>query len=364
MPFSAWLCFFFLFGKIIVDTSLFDYQLPSDAIAQEPSAAREQSRLLRLDRKTGGTEDHRFIELPQLLRSGDLLVLNDTRVLPARLALRRETGSRIEALYVRSVEDGRMELLLRGRGRIREDERLQVEGAEGQTLRLLARRGEGLWLVAPEPPVTAEVLLARAGRPPLPPYIERRQTGPDQDQIDAQRYQTVYAAKPGAIAAPTAGLHFTPQLLDDLRRHEIEIACLTLHVGLGTFKPVTVERIEDHEMHAERFHVPAATAAAVMRAKAEGRRVVAVGTTTVRVLESLVRLEGLGDISGETSIFIYPPFQFRVVDALITNFHLPRSTLLMLVSAFAGRELLLRVYHDALARGYRFYSYGDACLIE
>ncbi len=347
-----------------MDTALFDYQLPSDAIAQEPSPAREQSRLLRLDRRSGGAEDHRFIELPQLLRPGDLLVLNDTRVLPARLVLRRETGSRIDALYVRSVEDGRLELLLRGRGRIRENERLQVEGFEGQALRLLSRRGEGLWLVAPEPPIAAETLLARAGRPPLPPYIERRQTAPDLETSDADRYQTVYAAQPGAIAAPTAGLHFTPQLLDDLRRHDIATAFLTLHVGLGTFKPVTVERVEDHEMHAERFHIPAATAEAVARAKAEGRRVVAVGTTTVRVLESLVRPDGLGDLSGETSIFIYPPFHFRVVDALITNFHLPRSTLLMLVAAFAGRELILHAYRDALARGYRFYSYGDACLIE
>jgi S-adenosylmethionine:tRNA ribosyltransferase-isomerase len=347
-----------------MDTSLFDYQLPSDAIAQKPVDIRPQSRLLRLDRATGSLSHHRFLELPSLLRTGDLLVLNDTRVLPARLTLRRETGSRIDSLYVRTLTDGRWEMMLRGRGRIREGETLRVEGAEGQSLRLDANAGEGLWTATPQPPAEAPALLAKVGRMPMPPYIERREQVGDLDQLDAERYQTVYARESGAVAAPTAGLHFTTELLEELRQRGIQAAYLTLHVGLGTFKPVAAERVEDHPMHPERFHLPAATATAVSRARSEGRRVVAVGTTTVRVLESIGHAQGLGDISGETNLFIYPPYKFRVVDALITNFHLPRSTLLMLVAAFAGREFLLSAYRAAIDAGYRFYSYGDACLIE
>jgi S-adenosylmethionine:tRNA ribosyltransferase-isomerase len=347
-----------------MDVSLFDYWLPAERIAQRPADRRDRSRLLRLDRASGSLGHHHFVELPAILRPGDLVVLNDTRVLPARLVLRRRTGSRVDGLFVRALADGCWEMMLRGRGRIRAGETLGVEGDAAQSIELLAPGGEGLWRVAPRPAVEAADLLDRAGGAPLPPYIQRKEADAPLGRLDRERYQTVYAEVPGAIAAPTAGLHFTAELLAALASRGIETAHLTLHVGLGTFKPVTAARVEDHRMHAERFHLPGATAEAVRRARGEGRRVVAVGTTTVRVLESAARSGGLREAEGETDLFIYPPFQFEAVDALLTNFHLPRSTLLMLVAAFAGREPLLRAYQAAIDEGYRFYSYGDACLIE
>ncbi len=347
-----------------MDTALFDYTLPPELIAQRPADRRDESRLLVLRRTTGCVAHHRFGELPDLLRAGDLLVLNDTRVIPARLCLRRKSGSRIEGLFLKEADGGRWTVMLRGRGRIREGEVLDVEGAEGQALRLCESLGEGAWAVAPEPVVPAMDLLERAGRSPLPPYIRRKDPDADLEALDRRRYQTVFAREPGAVAAPTAGLHFTPEVFRALEARGVERTTLTLHVGLGTFKPVATEQVERHRMHAERFRVPPAAAEAIRSARNEGRRVIAVGTTVVRVLESLVRRGGLVPTEGETDLFIYPAFEFHVVDGLVTNFHLPRSTLLMLVSAFAGREFLLRAYEEAVARQYRFYSYGDACLIE
>ena len=348
-----------------MDTALFDYHLPVDRIAQRPADRRDQSRLMLLDRASGAIVDHQFAQLPSLLRPGDLLVTNDTRVLPARLALRRLTGSQIEGLFLQAADDGSWEMMIRGRGRIRPGETVAVAGAEGQTLVLAESLGEGLWRVRPEPHVDPQDLLARVGRAPLPPYIQRKAVDPALDDADRRRYQTIFADQPGAVAAPTAGLHFTPELIADLKRRDIQTVSLTLHVGLGTFKPVVAERIEDHRMHSERYRLPAATAKAVRNARAEGRRIVAVGTTVVRVLESLAAARaGFHEGEGQTDIFIYPPFEFRIVGALVTNFHLPKSSLLMLISAFAGREFVLRAYHEAIARNYRFYSYGDACLIE
>jgi S-adenosylmethionine:tRNA ribosyltransferase-isomerase len=348
-----------------MDTALFDYHLPVDRIAQRPADRRDQSRLMLLDRASGAINDHLFAELPTLLRPGDLVVTNDTRVLPARLALRRLTGSQIEGLFVRAGDDGSWEMMIRGRGRIHAGEAVAVDGADGQTLVLEELRGEGLWRVRPQPAADPRELLARVGRAPLPPYIQRKKVDPQLDAEDRQRYQTVFAEQPGAVAAPTAGLHFTPELIAELKRRDIQTASLTLHVGLGTFKPVTAARVEEHRMHSERYFVSAAAAANIRHARAEGRRIVAVGTTVVRVLETLGAMRApLHETEGETDIFIYPPFEFRVVGAMITNFHLPKSSLLMLVSAFAGREFILRAYHEAIARSYRFYSYGDACLIE
>lgn len=348
-----------------METSLFDYHLPVDRIAQRPADRRDQSRLMLLDRATGAIEDRQFSQLPTLLRPGDLLVANDTKVLPARLSLRRLTGSQIEGLFLQAAADGHWEMMIRGRGRIHPGETVAVAGAEGQTLVLVDSLGEGLWRVRPEPAVDHQDLLRRVGRAPLPPYIQRKTSDQALDAQDRERYQTVFADQPGAVAAPTAGLHFTPELIAELKRRDILTVPLTLHVGLGTFKPVTAQRVEDHRLHGERYRLPAATATAVRNARAEGRRIVAVGTTVVRVLESLAAARaGFHQAEGETDLFIYPPFEFRVVGALITNFHLPKSSLLMLVSAFAGREFILRAYHEAISRGYRFYSYGDACFIE
>jgi S-adenosylmethionine:tRNA ribosyltransferase-isomerase len=347
-----------------METALFDYHLPVDRIAQRPVDRRDHSRLMRLDRASGAIEDHHFSDLPRLLRPGDLLVMNDTRVLPARLALRRVTGSRIEGLFLRAFPDGCWDMMLRGRGRIVPGETLIVEGDDQHKVTLVDSLGEGLWRVRVKPEVDARQLLDCVDRAPLPPYIQRKEADATIDCEDRRRYQTVFAEQAGAVAAPTAGLHFTTELLDRLSARDIRTACLTLHVGLGTFKPVASERVEDHRMHSERFHLPAETAAAVRRARAEGRRVVAVGTTTVRVLESVAAAGGFRETEGETALFIYPPYEFRAVDALITNFHLPKSSLLMLVAALAGREFMMRAYGEAINRGYRFYSYGDACLIE
>jgi S-adenosylmethionine:tRNA ribosyltransferase-isomerase len=347
-----------------MDTALFDYRLPPEAIAQHPPDRRDAGRLMRLSRAGGTIDHHQFSDLPDLLRSGDLMVLNDTRVVAAHLVFRRRTGSRIEGLFLRTFNDGRWEVMLRGRGRLKPGEALLVEGEPAQALRLDAHQGEGLWIVTPQPAADAAALLARVGQTPLPPYIDRHDADTRTRQHDAERYQTVFARRDGAVAAPTAGLHFTPELLDRLRQRDIETAYLTLHVGLGTFRPVSADRVEDHRMHSERFEVPAATAEAIRRAKAQGRRLVAVGTTTVRVLETVAQRGPLVACDGDTNLFIYPPFEFKLVDALITNFHLPRSTLLMMVAALAGREFLMRAYDEAIRQGYRFYSYGDGCLIE
>ncbi|MBN2581473.1 MAG: tRNA preQ1(34) S-adenosylmethionine ribosyltransferase-isomerase QueA [Planctomycetes bacterium] len=347
-----------------MDTSLFDYRLPAEAIAQRPTNRRDASRLMRLCRTTGTIDHHRFSDLPDLLRPGDLMVLNDTRVVPARLMLRRQTGSRIEGLFLRKLDGEQWEVMLRGRGRLKESESLLIDSEPQQTLRLDTNQGEGLWIVTPQPQVEPLELLQRVGQTPLPPYIERRKSdGPTRD-MDVNRYQTVFARQDGAVAAPTAGLHFTPEVFERLRERDIEQVYLTLHVGLGTFRPVTAARVEDHRMHHEQFHLPGDVAEIIHRAKSQGRRIVAVGTTTVRVLETVARQGPLQECRGTTNLFIYPPFEFKMVDVLVTNFHLPRSTLLMMVAAMAGREFLLRAYQEAIEKGYRFYSYGDSCLIE
>jgi S-adenosylmethionine:tRNA ribosyltransferase-isomerase len=332
-----------------------------------PTAVRDQSRLMVLDRSGGTCRHHVFRDLPDLLRPGDLLVLNDTAVIPARFFCRRRTGGKVEGLFLQEVTPGLWEVMLKGAGRCREGEVLEVLGQEGAKATMERRGGPGLWRLAVDPPVTAAELLGRIGRTPLPPYIRRpRATDDGRDRL---AYQTVYAARPGAVAAPTAGLHFTRQLLDALAGKGVETTCLTLHVGLGTFAPVKSGSLERHRMHAEWYELTEAAAGSVARAKVQGRRVVAVGTTTVRALESAARTGTILPHRGRTDLFIYPPFTFRLVDALITNFHLPRSTLLMLVAAFcapgsaAGVKMILDAYAQAVSQRYRFYSYGDAMLI-
>ena len=340
-------------------TSDFDYELPASAIAQRP-APRGESRLLVLDRHGPGR--HRWVsDLPALLAPGDLLVLNDTRVIPARLYGHRigpgEAAGPVELLLLEAVSEREWESLGKPGRRLRPG--ATVELAPGLTAEVIAA-GEGgrRWLRFSEP---IEPHLERLGHVPLPPYIRRAD-----EAEDRERYQTVYAEKPGAVAAPTAGLHFSRELLDEVRRAGAGIARVTLHVGIGTFRPVAAERIEEHRMDRERWQVPEETAAAIAATRAAGGRIVAVGTTVVRTLEAVALADG-GEVragAGSTDLFITPGFRFRAVDALLTNFHLPRSTLLMLVAAFAGRERVLAAYAEAVALGYTFYSYGDAMLAE
>jgi len=344
----------------------FDYHLPPERIAQAPARPRDASRLLVLERASGEVSHHRFRDLPDLLRPDDLLVLNDTRVIPAALAARRATGGRIGGCFLRTLGDGRWEVLLSGRGRLREGETLEVVDADERpraAVRLESRGEGGVWTVRPAEAVEAPALLEAVGRPPLPPYIRRQRDDP-RTAADRLDYQTVYARREGAVAAPTAGLHFTDRVLRRLATRGIERTAVTLHVGLGTFQPVRLERPADHRMHEEWRDVSAEAAGAINAAREAGRRVVAVGTTTVRALESAAEDEGtVRPGRAWTDLFIYPPHEFRVVGAMLTNFHLPRSTLLMMVSAFAGRERILAAYREAVRREYRFYSYGDAMLI-
>jgi S-adenosylmethionine:tRNA ribosyltransferase-isomerase len=332
----------------------FHFELPPELIAQEPLALRTDSRLLQLYQADGRVADRSFRDLPGLLRAGDLLVFNDTRVIPARLFGRKETGGRVEVMLERLLSDSECLAQLRasktlrpgGEIELEDGSRLQVEGREDSFFRLRLVGG-GL-----------SAKLQVLGHMPLPPYITREDT-----PLDAERYQTVYAERPGAVAAPTAGLHFDEQLLAQLDECGLERARVTLHVGAGTFQPVRAENIEDHRMHAEYLEVPAETCDAVARTRTRGGRVIAIGTTAVRALETAAQGGALRPFAGDSRIFIYPGYRFRVIDGLVTNFHLPESTLLMLVCALADTEHVLAAYRHAVAERYRFFSYGDAMLI-
>jgi S-adenosylmethionine:tRNA ribosyltransferase-isomerase len=339
-------------------TDDFDFELPQELIAQAP-VARGTSRLLVLDRASGELGDREIGDLLDYLRPDDLLLLNNTRVIPARLYARRSTGRTFELLLLRMKGEDRWEALLRPSARARVGERLELGDGGGAIPE--ERRSEGRWSVRFDPPLGLE-RLDHIGEMPLPPYIGRPEGGFDADRSN---YQTVYAASPGAVAAPTAGLHFTESHLQEIQDSGIEIASLTLHVGLGTFRPVSVEEIAEHEMHEEWYSVSEETAAAINGALDEKRRIVCVGTTSVRALEGALAVgEGRVQPGDEwTKLFITPGFAFRGVGAMLTNFHLPRSTLLMLVSALAGRERILAAYAEAISRRYRFFSYGDAMLI-
>lgn len=332
-------------------TSDFWYELPLERIAQQPVTPRSAARLLCLDGNSGAPTDRRFADLPGLVRGNDLLVFNDTRVLPARLYGVKQTGGRIEVLIERVLDDARVLAQARAAKPLRAGQYLRFEDAVGA--HVVARRGEFYELVFDAENVSA--ILERIGHVPLPPYIKRAD-----EPFDRERYQTVYAREPGAVAAPTAGLHFDEALLQKLTALGVESAFVTLHVGAGTFQPLRGEHIAEQRLHSERMVIGAHAAAAVNRAKAEGRRVIAVGTTVVRALESAANDGRLEPFEGETDIFIRPGYRFQIIDALITNFHLPGSSLLMLVCAFVGTERVLRAYRHALKEGYRFYSYGDA----
>ncbi|MBQ9044765.1 MAG: tRNA preQ1(34) S-adenosylmethionine ribosyltransferase-isomerase QueA [Oscillospiraceae bacterium] len=335
----------------------FYYDLPEELIAQTPLQQRDASRLLQLDRTTGEISHKHFYDLPDALSEGDCLVLNDSRVLPARLLGKRSTGGAVEVVLLRDLGDGKWECLTRPGKKTRPGAELSFgEGVLTATVvdaiedgnKVLQFHYEGIFLE----------LLERLGKMPLPPYIK-------EELADAERYQTVYSRNIGSAAAPTAGLHFTPELLEKIRARGVQICYITLHVGLGTFRPVKEENIQDHIMHAEYCEIPAQTAACINAAKRSGRRVVAVGTTTCRTLESFADPDGtVRESSGWTDIFIYPGYRFKCVDALVTNFHLPESTLVMLVSALAGREQILHAYQIAVEERYRFFSFGDAMLIS
>lgn len=344
--------------------SEFDYELPPERIAQEPLPARDASRLLALDRGSGALAHHTFRDLPQLLAPNDLLVVNRSRVFPARLVGRRESGGRAEVLLVRDRGDGTWDALVRPGRRLRTG--ATVEIADDLLVRLEApagdrtHGGQGLRRVRVVAQDDVTATLERRGHVPLPPYIRRAAT-----PVDRERYQTVFAREAGSVAAPTAGLHFTAELLRALEARGVARAEIVLHVGPGTFRPVEVEDVERHRVAPEPFWIPPATADAVARARSRGGRVIAVGTTATRALETAADEEGrVGAGPGETALVVVPGYRFRVVNALVTNFHLPRSSLLLLVAAFAGREAVLDAYAEAVREGYRFYSYGDAMLIR
>lgn len=341
-----------------MDVEQFDFDLPQELIAQTPLKERTASRLLHMEKESGTLFHRTFTDLVDLLRSGDVLVLNDTKVRPARLfGFKEETGAQVEVLLLNRVQGDVWETLVKPGRRVKTgttllfgDGRLKATctGVTPAGGRYLSFTYQGIF----------EEILAELGQMPLPPYITERLADPD-------RYQTVYARHEGSAAAPTAGLHFSKEMLEQLAAKGVHIRYLTLHVGLGTFRPVQAERVEEHKMHAEYFHLPHDTAQAINRAKGEKRRIIGVGTTTVRTLETVALRHGgqLQSASGWTDLFIYPGFQFQVIDGLLTNFHLPKSTLIMLVSAFAGREKVLKAYQEAIAKRYRFFSFGDAMLI-
>lgn len=344
------------------DYQLSDYrfELPEALIAQRPADRRDASRLMVVHLGDDRVEHRRFSDLPEYLDAGDLVVVNNTRVIPARLLGRRRTGAAVEVLLCSRLGDEssrRWEALVKPSKRVNEGEVIDL--GEGDRVTLLTRHDGGLWTVEVEPEV-----IDRRGRAPLPPYIRRDRD--EQAEQDRSRYQTVYARTAGAVAAPTAGLHFTESMIEQLRRDGVGFAEATLHVGIGTFRPIGSEDIRDHTMHSERYTLSGEAAEQVNRVRRQGGRVVACGTTSMRLLESAAAEDGTlpaGGVSGETDIFIYPPYRFRVTRSMITNFHLPGSTLLVMMSALVGRERMLELYRLAVEQRYRFFSYGDAMLV-
>ena len=333
----------------------FDYYLPEELIAQTPLAQRDASRLMVLPRQQGACSHRHFFELPSLLRKGDLLVFNDTRVIPARLhGRKRDTGAKVEVFLLKRLDLDRWETLVRPGRKLRPGTEVvfsdELSAVIEDTTEFGGRIVRFCWQGV------FEEILQRLGEVPLTPYIHEKLPDPE-------RYQTVYARENGSAAAPTAGLHFTPELLSQLREQGIQKAYVTLHVGLGTFRPVAVESIQDHVMHSEQYAISAETAALVNETRRQGGRVIAVGTTAVRTLETAGQSGQLQPCSGFTNIFIYPGYEYKIIDGLITNFHLPKSTLLMLVSALAGRERVLAAYKEAVEQRYRFFSFGDAMFI-
>lgn len=348
----------------MTDLSQYDYELPKELIAQHPLPVRSDARLLVVHRDTGHLEHRHVRHLPEILSAGDVLVVNNSRVLPARLIGRKsETGGKWEGLYLSAQPQGTWQILCKTRGRLTPGDRVTLtdrQGDDAGELTLLARLAGGVWVVRPpEQCESTEAYLRSVGRIPLPPYIR----GGEMEESDLTRYQTVYAATPGSVAAPTAGLHFTPQLLEECQAAGMSVESVTLHVGLDTFRPIQADSLEEHPMHSEWGELTAETADKLLAARAAGGRIVAVGTTAVRVLETAAASGQIAPWSDFTELFIRPGHTFHAVDAMLTNFHLPRTTLLVLVRTFGGDELIRHAYEEAVREEYRFYSYGDAMLI-
>ncbi|MGA2322886.1 MAG: tRNA preQ1(34) S-adenosylmethionine ribosyltransferase-isomerase QueA [Sedimentisphaerales bacterium] len=346
-------------------TEELDYCLPEELIAQQPAKNRSQSRLLVLNRPTGQLIDTRFAKVGEFLRKGDCLVLNDTKVLAARFFAKRQTGGSLEGLFLNQQDKGLWEVMLKGLGKVKTGEHIWFKDIKGDDFcraEVIEKKSDGKCLLKIEAELPAEKTLQKIGFPPLPPYI-RRDTDLRQAAKDRQRYQTVYARNLGAVAAPTAGLHFTKKLIETLETRGVEFAYVTLAVGEGTFKPVTAETLEEHQIHEERFSIDERNVGVINKTREKGGRVIAVGTTSVRVLETATAQGQLSAMTDSTRLFIKPGYKFRMVDGMVTNFHLPKSTLLALVGAFAGLDTILAAYRYAIEKRYRFYSYGDAMLI-
>ncbi len=342
-----------------MDVELFDYELPKDLIAQHPHIPRDECKLMVCDRKTGKTTHTIFKNIINFLNKGDLLVLNDTKVIPARIFAKKETGGKIEIFLLEKLDKNKFLCLTRGKIKKITDVTLK----NGQTARITRLENSDKRIVEFGETSNIYELLEEIGEVPLPPYIKRCYDNYNRER-DFEYYQTVFAKKMGAVASPTAGLHFTEELLERIKNKGVRITYITLHVGIGTFRPVKVKEVEKHKMHSEKFEISKETAEVINSTKLSGGRIIAVGTTVVRTLESAVNKKGLVEpINSETDIFIYPRYKFKIIDALITNFHLPKSTLLMLVSAFYNREKILKCYKEAIEKKYRFFSFGDAMFI-
>ena len=346
-------------------TEKLNYHLPSELIAQQPTDIRSDSKLLVFRRFSGELVDSRFSRIGDFLLPGDCLVLNDAKVLPARFFGQRLSGGKLEGLFLAENTAGVWEVMLKGARKVKRGENICLKDKEKSNFcraEVLEKTGEGICRLKINTDVALETILDKIGFPPLPPYIKRADNL-SQAAMDKLRYQTVYARKAGAVAAPTAGLHLTDELIEQLKNNRVCFAYITLHAGIGTFKPITTEIIEEHKIHQERFNIDEENARIINAAKEKGGRIIAVGTTSVRTVESVAAGSRVEAADGETTLFIKPGYRFKIIDAIITNFHLPRSTLLALVAAFAGLENILAAYRHAVEQRYRFYSYGDAMLI-
>ncbi len=344
--------------------SEFDYNLPEELIAQVPADKRDLSRMMVLNRNDKTISHHIFKDIVDLVDKNSILILNNTRVIPARLYGYKGTGARIEVFLLKEKEPHIWEALVKPSKRVKSGTNIKITDELSVEI-LSPAADDGKWNVKLEYEGNIYDILSRAGNVPLPPYIERKMTPEEIKKLDYERYQTVFAQKEGSVAAPTAGLHFTKEILEKLKNKGIQIGYVTLNVGLGTFRPVKCEVVEEHKMDSESFEIPAQTADLINQAKKDGKKLIAVGTTSVRTLETAYKQFGeIKECHSASTLFIYPPYEFKVVDGLITNFHLPKSTLLMLVSALAGKEFIMAAYREAIENRYRFYSYGDCMFID